>query len=90
MQGLYFKTIAQLLVNAVRNDTEMKLGNEGGGLTAQTDVPSVEKILNVTSSIQNKIKVIIGTEHQCSVFLCAAYKRNRTWPGYVHVHSTKP
>eukprot|EP00731_Ephydatia_muelleri_P003896 Em0002g72a len=84
-QGLYFKTIAQLLVNAVRNDTEMKLGNEGGGLTAQTDVPSVEKILNVTSSIQNKIKVIIGTEHQCSVFLCAAYKRKRTWPDYVYI-----
>lgn len=82
-EGLYFQTLAELLVTTVRSNN-MTIDNVGT-LTTNADESIVMGMLNGPGVKMNKITVVIGTEHECSVFMCAAYKLGRTWPGYVYI-----
>ena len=81
--GLYFQKIAQLLISSISSNN-MTLDNIGT-LTTKTEQSIVERDLEQPGIKRSKITVVVGTEQECSIFMCAAYRRGRTWPGYVYI-----
>ena len=84
-QGLYFKTLAENLVHTVRRNGSGMFIDNVGMLTTLADEAIVKGLLTGADVKRNIVTVVIGTEIECSIFMCSAYQLGRTRPQYVYI-----